>query len=136
MLHDIIGLFISFIQSEDNVDLQTRSATAVASFIEFCVRHHIAQPPDKIIKNLCTFLCQDVEHTPTFAFTCPTTEGILSFKSPRKSSPSRNGKEAKSQAESDKTDEYTKTFISRRGACLAWRFRGSASLHDTPRALL
>ncbi|KAJ7771662.1 SNF2 superfamily chromatin remodeling protein [Mycena metata] len=83
------------IKNEDNVDLQTRSAIAVASFIEFCTRHNISQPPDKIVKNLCTFLCQDVEQTPTFAFTRKHTDGILSFQDATKAL--ANGKEGKTR---------------------------------------
>ncbi|KAJ7118732.1 SNF2 chromatin remodeling protein [Mycena epipterygia] len=111
------------IKNEDNVDLQTRSAVAVASFIEFCTRHNISQPPDKIVKNLCTFLCQDVEQTPTFAFTRKNTDGILSFKDATK--PAANGKDAGKDKEKlaeiiPKPDEAGKARLSRRGAGLAF----------------
>ncbi|KAJ7461011.1 SNF2 superfamily chromatin remodeling protein [Mycena galericulata] len=110
------------IKNEDNVDLQTRSAVAVASFIEFCTRHNISQPPDKIVKNLCTFLCQDVEQTPTFAFMRKHTEGILSFQDAMK--PATNGKEAVKDkdkiAEIAKPDEASKARLSRRGAGVAF----------------
>ena len=39
-------------QMEENLHLQTRSAVAVARFIDFCAAHSLAQPPDKIVKNL------------------------------------------------------------------------------------
>lgn len=103
--------------------MQTRSAVAVASFIEFCTRHNISQPPDKIVKNLCTFLCQDVEQTPTFAFTRKNTDGILSFKDAAK--PVANGKDAGKDKEKlaetiPKPDEAGKARLSRRGAGLAF----------------
>jgi TATA-binding protein-associated factor len=103
--------------------LQTRSAVAVASFIEFCAHHNIAQPPDKIVKNLCTFLCQDVEQTPTFAYTRKFTDGILSFQDSSKPTVQRNGKDAtkeKETGEASKSDETTKARLARRGAGLAF----------------
>ena len=59
--------------------LQTRSATAVANFVDFCAQHQLAQPPDKIVRNLCTFLCQDMERTPTFELHRKRHGAILSF---------------------------------------------------------
>jgi TATA-binding protein-associated factor len=100
-----------------------RSAAAVACFVEFCARHDISQPPDKIVKNLCTFLCQDAEQTPTFAFTRQTTDGILSFQRSQTSTTPSNGKESakgKDPAENGKTDEAYKAQLSRRGARLAF----------------
>jgi TATA-binding protein-associated factor len=103
------------------LDLQTRSAVAVASFIEFCVNHKISQPPDKIVKNLCTFLCQDIEQTPAFAFTRKVTDGILSFQGTTKAVQHRNGKESvKDKGNAKKADEAAKARLSRRGAGLAF----------------
>ena len=100
---------------EENIHLQTRSALAVARFIDFCAIHSLAQPPDKIVKNLSTFLCQDVERTPTFAHHRKTTDGILSFTSAHKAQ--ENGGTATSAAEEVRLD---KSRISRRGARLAF----------------
>ncbi|KAF8130463.1 SNF2 chromatin remodeling protein [Mycena galopus ATCC 62051] len=108
------------IKNEENVDLQTRSAVAVASFIEFCTRHNISQPPDKIVKNLCTFLCQDVEQTPAFALTRKLTDGILSFQNANKATNGKEGKEKDKIPEIPKPDEGSKTRLSRRGAGLAF----------------
>jgi TATA-binding protein-associated factor len=108
------------IKNEENFDLQTRSATAVASFIEFCSAHQISQPPDKIVKNLCTFLCQDVEQTPTFAYTRKVMDGILSFQKASSAS-STNGKSGKDKDKSENSGEETnKSALSRRGARLAF----------------
>lgn len=98
-------------QSEDNIQLQTRSAVAVASFVDFCVQRNLAQPPDKIVRNLCTFLCQDIDQTPTFAYTRKHTNGVLSF---RKVQPETNGKDAPSP------EEANRARLSRRGAGLAF----------------
>ncbi|KAJ7168182.1 SNF2 superfamily chromatin remodeling protein [Mycena crocata] len=110
------------VKNEDNVDLQTRSAVAVASFIEFCTRHNISQPPDKIVKNLCTFLCQDEEQTPPFVYTRKHLDGILSFQDASKAV--ANGKDAVKEkdkvAELPKPDDIAKKRLSRRGAGLAF----------------
>ena len=77
------------------------------------------QPPDKIVKNLCTFLCQDAEQTPTFSYTTTILNGILSF---------QGSKAAVTLAESAKKDkaltpdtrDTTKSRITRRGSVLAF----------------
>ncbi|KAG2752077.1 hypothetical protein P692DRAFT_20799116 [Suillus brevipes Sb2] len=111
------------IKNEENLDLQTRSAVAVALFIDFCFQHNITQPPDKIVKNLCTFLCQDVEQTPTFAYSRTVYKGILSFASLSKQTTqsAKNGKDSSKGADSAKSSEDAATAqLSRRGACLAF----------------
>lgn len=111
-------------QYEENFDLQNRSAIAVASFIEFCVDHNISQPPDKIVKNLCTFLCQDVEHTPTFAYSRHVTDGILSFQTPDSSAVSKSSKELlseKDKLESEKSQDAKRAAVARRGASQAFQ---------------
>ncbi|KAH9038908.1 hypothetical protein EDB85DRAFT_2072591 [Lactarius pseudohatsudake] len=101
------------IKNEENFDLQTRSAVAVSSFVDFCALHGLTQPPDKIVKNLCTFLCQDVEQTPTFAYHKKHLSGVLSFRSPSKVAD--NG-----VPEEDKAESREKARLSRRGAGLAF----------------
>ncbi|KAF7294767.1 TBP associated factor [Mycena indigotica] len=113
------------IKNEDNVDLQTRSAIAVASFIEFCTRNNISQPPDKIVKNLCTFLCQDVEQTPAFTLARKQTEGILSFQDIMKAATVSNGKDTGKDKDKlpdipPQQDEANKTRLTRRGAGFAF----------------
>ncbi|KAG8217266.1 hypothetical protein J3R82DRAFT_5359 [Butyriboletus roseoflavus] len=109
------------IKNEDNPDLQKRSAAAVANFIDFCVQHNINQPPDKIVKNLCTFLCQDVEQTPTFAYSRTIYRGILTLQTWSKIAPSRTVKETQEKGEPAKSeDEAAKMKNSRRGAGLAF----------------
>jgi TATA-binding protein-associated factor len=107
-------------QSEENLDIQTRSAVAVANFVGFCAQYKLSQPPEKIVKNLCTFLCQDTERTPTFASTHKQEKGILSFVAASKEVPvnGANGKGAPEKAESALESE--KTRLSGRGAGLAF----------------
>ncbi|KAF9265748.1 hypothetical protein L218DRAFT_997145 [Marasmius fiardii PR-910] len=114
----IVKGIMNGIKTEENVDLQGRSAVAVASFIEFCRQHQLPQPPEKIVKNLCTFLCQDTEQTPTFAYTRKYTEGILSYQAVSQSQ--RNGKDAAKDKETPPPEESAKSRISRRGAGLAF----------------
>ena len=40
----------------------------------------ISQPPEKIVKNLCTFLCQDVDETPAFALVMQHEKGFITVK--------------------------------------------------------
>ncbi|KAJ3567398.1 hypothetical protein NP233_g6399 [Leucocoprinus birnbaumii] len=110
------------IKSEENIDLQQRSAVAVASFIEFCSQHNIKQPPDKIVKNLCTFLCQDTETTPTFAFHRKQTDGILSFQgaTPRGQKDKAAAAKPPQATDADNPEENKKARLSRRGAGFAF----------------
>ncbi|KAF9567569.1 hypothetical protein CPC08DRAFT_758154 [Agrocybe pediades] len=107
------------IKNEENLDLQNRSAVAVASFVEFCVDHKISQPPEKIVKNLCTFLCQDVEQTPTFEYHRKVMDGILSFQVPKAAS-AKSGKEVL-EKEGEKQHETKKAQLARRGAGQAFQ---------------
>ncbi|KAH9923909.1 SNF2 chromatin remodeling protein [Epithele typhae] len=112
----IVKGIMNSIKNEENLSLQTHSASAVAAFVEFCVRRDLSQPPDKIVKNLCTFLCQDVEQTPTFLYHRKVLSGVLSFsKSPAAAAAeASNGKDAKS------AEDPAKARLSRRGARLAF----------------
>lgn len=95
------------------MDLQTRSAVAVSSFIDFCALHGLSQPPDKIVKNLCTFLCQDVERTPTFAYHKKYLSATLSFQNASKAVENN-------VSEDEKAENREKARLSRRGAGLAF----------------
>ncbi|GBE82676.1 Probable helicase [Sparassis crispa] len=113
----IVKGIMNSIKNEENVDLQTHSAIAVASFVEFCVQRDLPQPPDKIVKNLCTFLCQDVDQTPTFAYARKILSGVLSF--PKSSAAHNNGKDISDKAALS-PEEAEKARLSRRGARLAF----------------
>lgn len=107
-------------QNEENIDLQNRSAAAVASFISFCYRTKLTQPPEKIVKNLCTFLCQDVEQTPTFAYNKHIDSGILSAKSILHSESVAGTKAATKLPIEMSSEDASKARLSRRGAELAF----------------
>ncbi|KAI1784054.1 SNF2 chromatin remodeling protein [Ganoderma leucocontextum] len=109
----IVKGIMNSIKNEENLDLQTHSAAAVAAFVEFCVNRDLTQPPEKIVKNLCTFLCQDVEQTPTFLHNRKTLNGVLSFN--KHASVAQNGKDR-----ANGTEDPAKARLSRRGARLAF----------------
>ncbi|KAK2467010.1 hypothetical protein APHAL10511_001268 [Amanita phalloides] len=118
----VVKGIMNSIKTEENVDIQTRSATAVASFIEFCLLHNLSQPPDKIVKNLCTFLCQDDEQTPTFAYTRNHKDGILTYQnlvSVSSKSDKDDGKE-KDKTNRQRLDDSGTARLARRGAGLAF----------------
>lgn len=105
------------VQSENNVDLQGRSARAIANLIESCsdpISPVRVNPSDKLIKNLCTFLCQDISKTPIFASSKSIDAGILSLLY----KPARGlaGKDAKPVEDSE---EVAATKLVFRGAQLA-----------------
>lgn len=90
-LNPVIRSIMNSIKSEENFELQQRSASTLASLVELCsyedgtVR---VNPNDKIVKNLCTFLCSDPTTTPELQSN-RSKEGILSLqkaKEPDKSS--------------------------------------------------
>ena len=95
--------------------MQTRSATAVAAFIEFCSQNKLVQPSEKIVKNLCTFLCQDSESTPTFAYARQKELGILSFKIHGNVEVKSNGRGRRQEVET-REEPNNKSRLSRRGA--------------------
>ncbi|TRM59955.1 hypothetical protein BD626DRAFT_572350 [Schizophyllum amplum] len=105
------------VKSEENADLQARSCTAIVRFIEYLVKHKPVTA-DKIIKNLCTFLCKDTALTPTFAY-WKQREGILSAHGLRPADAQKNGKAAKVDdvGEGDPASNQ----ISARGATMAFR---------------
>lgn len=81
-------------QFEINLDLQTRSARSIAAFVDLCTSSPLAiktNPTDKIIRNLCTFLCQDTSITPVFSAHKAATHGILSTDSANGSAMNANG---------------------------------------------
>ena len=108
---------------EENVDLQRRSAAAVATFIATCTSLNVNQPPEKIVRNLCTFLCQDIDQTPAFNLMIQTEKGILSTKAILAGeAATSNGKPLKvANSQVDFPTEASKAKISRRGAELAFK---------------
>lgn len=82
-LNPVIRSTMNSVKFEENLDLQTRSARSVAKLIEYCVSSATkSNPSDKIVKNLCAFVCQDTTRVAIFANSKNEREGILSMNEP------------------------------------------------------
>ena len=77
----IKGLMDS-VKSEENVDLQKRSALSVASLVEYYASRQATSrgPADKIVVNLAKFYCIDTSDTPDFATNAEFEDAILSLR--------------------------------------------------------
>ncbi|EST08987.1 SNF2-related [Kalmanozyma brasiliensis GHG001] len=82
-LNPVIRSIMNSVKFEENVDLQTRSARSVAKLIEYCSSPAAkTNPSDKIVKNLCAFVCQDTTRVAIFAASKDVRQGILSMNEP------------------------------------------------------
>ncbi|KAJ1024814.1 hypothetical protein NDA16_002854 [Ustilago loliicola] len=82
-LNPVIRSIMNSVKFEENLDLQTHSARSVAKLIEYCVSPVAkSNPSDKIVKNLCAFVCQDTTRVAIFANSKNEREGILSINEP------------------------------------------------------
>ncbi|KAG0149490.1 hypothetical protein CROQUDRAFT_687820 [Cronartium quercuum f. sp. fusiforme G11] len=106
------------IKNETIVDLQTRSANALASFVDICTSPNSPvknDPTDKIIGNLSTYLCQDESQTPTFIKGKSSKRGIF-LAQDNGIRPSMSGNDS-CEPSSDEASDQPKLL--RRGAELA-----------------
>lgn len=97
--------------------LQNRFAASVGAFVEFCSSPLFgarANPSDKIVKNLCAFLCQDAKETPIFS-TTSAKPGIISL---QEMTPKVTAK-GNVKEELYESDEVIQAKVTRRGARLA-----------------
>ncbi|GAC99874.1 hypothetical protein PHSY_007477 [Pseudozyma hubeiensis SY62] len=82
-LNPVIRSIMNSVKFEENIDLQTRSARSVAKLVEYCVSPAAkSNPSDKIVKNLCAFVCQDTTRVAIFTASKSVREGILSMNEP------------------------------------------------------
>ncbi|SCV74101.1 BQ2448_6533 [Microbotryum intermedium] len=106
------------VKLEEDPEIQARSASAIAAFIDLCSAPGStikANPSDKIVKNLCTFLCQDETRTPIFSDEMNAEQGILTLKY----TPAR-GEAVKENKERDvESPEVATARVTFRGAQLA-----------------
>ncbi|KAJ9089533.1 TATA-binding protein-associated factor mot1 [Entomophthora muscae] len=64
-LTPLIRALMNSIKFESVIELQTRSATGLARLVQLCSEQQPKpNPTDKIVKNLCAFLCSDSAITP------------------------------------------------------------------------
>jgi TATA-binding protein-associated factor len=77
--HIIKGIMDS-IKKEENVELQQRSAAAVARLVELFAEGGRSGPAQKVVGNLAKFSCVDTSETPEFAPNVVFTDNILSLR--------------------------------------------------------
>ncbi|RJE16690.1 factor mot1, partial [Aspergillus sclerotialis] len=77
--HIIKGVMDS-IKNEENVELQQRSATAIATLVEYYTSATKRGPVDKIIGNLVKYCCVDTSETPDFHHNADQEKSILSLR--------------------------------------------------------
>ncbi|GAO48421.1 hypothetical protein SAICODRAFT_21270 [Saitoella complicata NRRL Y-17804] len=79
-LNPVIRSIMDSIKKEENTVLQRRSAAAVATLVELCATGGKGAASDKMIKNLCAFLCVDTSETPEFMRHIKLQDVIFSLK--------------------------------------------------------
>ncbi|KAL1916044.1 uncharacterized protein VTP21DRAFT_6048 [Calcarisporiella thermophila] len=77
-LNPIVRNIMNSIKFEENEELQQRSASALARLIYLCSSSSRSNPNDKVVKNLCAFLCSDPTSTPLLQSN-RAEQGILSI---------------------------------------------------------
>lgn len=125
-LNPLIRSLMNGIKFEMNIDLQARTAEVLASFLVLCRERAAtlkANPSDKIVKNVCSFLCQDQTLTPLFTVWKSTSKTILlhnDLLAPLQPPVPQARKLVRSNGvsglEESETEDQSKTRIVRRGA--------------------
>ena len=77
--HLIKGIMDS-VKTEENIELQRRSAHAIASLIEQLVLAGRNKIVEKIVSNLVKFTCQDTSETPEFLYNASHETAVLSLR--------------------------------------------------------
>lgn len=119
-LNPIIRSIMNSVKFEENVDLQHRSAKAVADLVALCRSPAAtADPSPKIIKNLCAFVCQDTSCTQVFTTTKLVEKGILSLKNELSTQPTRSKGGFLNGSEAEENEDTRQSRLIRRGAVMA-----------------
>ena len=139
-LGPVIKAVMDSVRREENEILQSRSARAVAAFVQFCASPDFTgkvNPCDKVVRNLFTFLCQDTSLTPVFA-QLQAAEGVLTLKEEQHRQKKEDaGRNRKIDAVADESEADIAMRVTRRGAqetfdALCDTF-GKQVLDDVPR---
>ncbi|KAG5519323.1 hypothetical protein PMAC_001948 [Pneumocystis sp. 'macacae'] len=78
-LNPIIRAIMDSIKNEESLVLQTHSAKSLTDLVDLCASSHPGAI-DKLINNLCTFLCLDTSEIPEFYCNKTLQKCILSLK--------------------------------------------------------
>ncbi|KEF58727.1 uncharacterized protein A1O9_06653 [Exophiala aquamarina CBS 119918] len=76
----LIKCIMDSIKGEENEELQSRSASAVAALIDFYTTSPKRGPVDKLVSNLVKFTCVDTSETPEFAPNASFEDVVLSLR--------------------------------------------------------
>lgn len=79
-LNPIIRSLMDSIKAEENPQLQVRAASSVARLVTLFLNVGKTGASDKVIKNLCSFLCVDTSEVPEFHPNEHFTDKILSLR--------------------------------------------------------
>lgn len=79
-LNPIIRSLMDSIKQEETTLLQQRSAKSIAHLISELNKNGKKGAADKMIKNLCAFICVDTSEVPEFAHNVKFTDSILSLR--------------------------------------------------------
>lgn len=79
-LNPVIRSLMDSVKSEETVLLQKRSAVAIAHLISELGKIGKRGASDKIVKNLCAFICVDTSEVPEFVHHAKVEHAILSLK--------------------------------------------------------
>lgn len=79
-LNPIIRSLMDSVKGEELLDLQARSASSIADLIRKLIAAGKANVSDKIVKNLCGFVCVDTSEVPEFGSSRDVHHDILSIR--------------------------------------------------------
>lgn len=79
-LNNIIRGVIESVKTEENIELQKRSALSVAQLVGICSQTGRTAVSDKVTKNLMSFLCVDTSEVPIFHVNSNLKDSILSLR--------------------------------------------------------
>ncbi|KAF8470536.1 putative TBP associated factor [Kalaharituber pfeilii] len=130
-LNPLIHGVMESVKGEENIDLQKRSASSIASLVSFCSLSGRKSAAEKLTKNLNAFLCVDTSEVPEFHRNSSLEDVILSLRK------EEDRKDHVDQAAFER--EAREARIKRRGAKealeqLAVRF-GSSLFEHVPKLL-
>jgi len=76
----IIKCIMDSVKTEENIELQQRSAATVASLVDYYINSPKRGPTDKLVSNLCKFTCVDTSETPDFGPNSTLEDVVLSLR--------------------------------------------------------
>ncbi|KAG0337819.1 TATA-binding protein-associated factor mot1, partial [Podila horticola] len=128
-LNPVINSVMKSVRSEENTELQTRSAATLASLVILCTSPFCnlrVNPTPKLVTNLGRYLCGDTSITPSLDQDS-SQEGIYSLKKSKETAAENKAvtghgmEDVKITAKDTKAAEDEETKLTRRGAVAAFK---------------